>query len=203
MAAAPSFLEYYRKADRIMLSLTWLMVLYAFGLAFWYDTFTQATLVGGGTALVLTLLYSVADGTRLMRCCVAVGFMVLAALHINQSRGVIEVHFGIFVLLAALTYYRDWLPILIGAVLIIIHHLVFHALQMQGLPVYVMVHHAGWSMILGHAFYVVMESAILIYLALRSRHDAVESQRMLDSMLAFRLQAQGKAFPQGAMRVHH
>lgn len=195
MAPALLFPEYYRKADRIMIGLAWLMFLYALSLAFWYDTFTQAVLVGGGTALLLTMLYRVAGGTRLMRCCVATVFMVLAALHINQTKGVIEVHFGIFVLLAALTFYRDWMPILVGAVVIVAHHVIFHALQQQGLPVYVMEHHAGWSMVFAHAFYVVLETAILIYLAVRSRTEAVLSQDMLDKILAIRLEAMGKTFP--------
>lgn len=181
---APRFLEHYRKADRIMIGLVWLMFLYALGLAFWYDTFNQAVLVGGGTALLLTLLYRAMGGTRLMRCCIAIGLMVIAALHINQSRGVIEVHFGIFVFLAVLTFYRDWLPILVAAVAIAAHHVIFHALQHAGFPVFVMEHHGGWTMIFVHAFYVVVETVILLYLAVHSQADAVESQDMLDKMLA-------------------
>jgi methyl-accepting chemotaxis protein len=195
MTAVPLFLEYYRKADRIMISLAWLMVLYALGLAFWHDTFIQAAAVGGGSTLVLTLLYRVIGGTRALRCCIAVVFMVLSALHINQTHGLIEAHFVIFVLLAALTFYRDWLPILVAAGVIIVHHLLFHALQEQGLPVYVMHHHAGWSMILAHAFYVVLETGILIYLAVRSRTEAVESQQTLDKLLGLRLEALGKHHP--------
>ncbi|WP_438811779.1 hypothetical protein [Pseudomonas lijiangensis] len=57
MPSAPRFLEHYRKADRIMLGLIWLLFVYSIGLAFWHDTFPQAMLVGGGTALVLTALY--------------------------------------------------------------------------------------------------------------------------------------------------
>ncbi|QEI08819.1 hypothetical protein FXN63_25425 [Pigmentiphaga aceris] len=204
MAAAPMFIEYYRKADRIMISLVWLMFFYALGLALWYDTFIQAVVVGGGASVLLTLLYRVASGTRLLRCCIAVAFMVLAALHINQTKGVIEFHFGIFVLLAALTFYRDWLPILVGAVVIIAHHAIFHVLQHKGLPVFVMEqHHAGWHMILIHAFYVVLESAILLYLAVRSRTEAVVSQEMLDKMLTIRLEVLGKGHPQPVMRSPH
>ncbi|MCO8312557.1 methyl-accepting chemotaxis protein [Pseudomonas mandelii] len=184
MAFPPRFLEHYRKADRIMIGLVWLMFLYALGLAFWHDTFTQAVLVGGGTALLLTLLYHAIGGTRLMRCCIAIGLMVIAALHINQSWGVIEVHFGIFVFLAVLTFYRDWLPILVAAVAIAAHHVIFHALQHAGFPVFVMEHHGGWTMIFVHAFYVVVETVILLYLAVHSQAEAVESQDMLDKMLA-------------------
>ncbi|AKA23640.1 methyl-accepting chemotaxis protein [Pseudomonas chlororaphis] len=184
MAFPPRFLEHYRKADRIMMGLIWLMFVVALGLAFWHDTFTQALLVGGGTTLVLSLLYRVISGTRLMRCGIAIGFMLLAALHINQARGLIETHFGIFVLLAVLTFYRDWLPILLAAVTIALHHVVFHVLQHQGFPVYVMAHHGGFGMVAVHALYVVVETVILLYLALHSHADAVESQDMLDKMLA-------------------
>ena len=184
MPFPPRFLEHYRKADRIMLGLIWLMFLFALGLAFWHDTFMQAFVVGGGTSLVLTLLYRAIGGTRLMRCCLGIGLMVMAALHINQAEGVIESHFGIFALLAVLTFYRDWLPILVAAATIAVHHVVFHALQHQGFPVYVMAHHGGWTMVFVHAFYVVMETVALLYLAVHSQAEAVESQDMLDKMLA-------------------
>lgn len=184
MPAAPRFLEHYRKADRIMLGLIWLLFVYALGLGFWFDTFTQAVVVGGGTALVLTGLYRVIGGTRLMRCCVGIGLMVMAALHINQAHGQIEIHFGIFVFLAVLTFYRDWLPILVAAVTIAIHHIGFHALHHSGFPVYVMQHGGGWSMVAMHAVYVVVESTILVYLAVQNQAEAVENQDMLDRMLA-------------------
>ncbi|RMM91466.1 Methyl-accepting chemotaxis protein, partial [Pseudomonas savastanoi pv. glycinea] len=184
MPVAPRFLDHYRKADRIMLGLIWLLFIYALGLAFWFDTFTQAVVVGGGTAVVLTGLYRAIGGTRLMRCCVGVGLMVMAALHINQAHGLIEIHFGIFVFLAVLTFYRDWLPILVAAVTIAIHHIGFHALQHAGFPVYVMHHGGGWSMVMVHAVYVVVESAILVYLAVQNQAEAVENQDMLDRMLA-------------------
>ncbi|MBI6633971.1 methyl-accepting chemotaxis protein [Pseudomonas paralactis] len=178
------FLEHYRKADRIMLALIWLMSLFSVGLAFWHDTLLQALLVGGGTGVVLTALYRVIGGTRVMRCALGAGLMVMAALHINQAHGVIESQFGIFALLAVLTFYRDWLPILVAALTIAVHHLVFHALQHQGFPVFVMEHHGGWTMIFVHAFYVVMETVALLYLAVHSQAEAVEGQEMLEKMLA-------------------
>lgn len=184
MPARARFLEHYRKADRIMLALIWLMTLFSVGLAFWHDTLTQAIVVGGGTSTVLTALYRAIGGTRVMRCALGAGLMVMAALHINQAQGVIEAHFGIFALLAVLTFYRDWLPILVAALTIAVHHVVFHALQHQGFPVFVMAHHGGWTMVFVHAFYVVMETIALLYLAVNSQAEAVESEEMLEKMLA-------------------
>ncbi|WNJ82854.1 methyl-accepting chemotaxis protein [Pseudomonas canadensis] len=184
MPTRARFFEHYRKADRIMLALIWLMFLFSLGLAFWHDTLMQAAIIGGGTSVVLTALYRAIGSTRVMRCALGAGLMVMAALHINQAQGVIESHFGIFALLAVLTFYRDWLPILVAAATIAVHHVVFHALQHQGFPVFVMEHHGGWTMVFVHAFYVVMETVALLYLAVHSQAEAVESQEMLEKMLA-------------------
>ncbi|CAI8714550.1 hypothetical protein EMIT0P258_110109 [Pseudomonas sp. IT-P258] len=52
------FLDHYRKADRIMLGLIWLMFAFAIGLAFWHDTFKQALLVGGWHQCVVDAVVS-------------------------------------------------------------------------------------------------------------------------------------------------
>ncbi len=183
MTSPVRFNDHHRKADRIMLGLLWLTLLYSLSLAFLHSTFTQALLVGATTCVASTGLYRALAGTRAMRCIIAVALMVMAALHINQTRGVIEFHFGIFVLLAVLTFYRDWLPIVVAAATIAVHHLGFHWLQHQGYPVFVMDTHGGWSMVFLHAFYVVVESVILIYLANQSLADATENQDVLDKVL--------------------
>ena len=201
MPTRARFFEHYRKADRIMLALVWLMFLFSLGLAFWHDTLIQAAIVGGGTSVVLTALYRAIGGTRVMRCALGAGLMVMAALHINQAQGVIESHFGIFALLAVLTFYRDWLPILVAAATIAVHHVVFHALQHQGFPVFVMEHHGGWTMVFVHAFYVVMETVALLYLAVHSQAEAVESQEMLEKMLAVTSQFTAQT-AQGEGKVH-
>ncbi|MBC3300813.1 methyl-accepting chemotaxis protein [Pseudomonas sp. SWRI18] len=201
MPTPTRFFEHYRKADRIMLALIWLMFLFSLGLAFWHDTLMQAVIIGGGTSVVLTALYRAIGGTRVMRCVLGAGLMVMAALHINQAQGVIEAHFGIFALLAVLTFYRDWLPILVAAATIAVHHVVFHALQHQGFPVFVMEHHGGWAMVFVHAFYVVMETVALLYLAVHSQAEAVESQEMLEKMLAVTSQVTAQA-AQGEGKAH-
>ncbi|NWA67632.1 methyl-accepting chemotaxis protein [Pseudomonas reactans] len=201
MPTRARFFEHYRKADRIMLALIWLMFLFSLGLAFWHDTLMQAAVIGGGTSVVLTALYRAIGGTRVMRCALGAGLMVMAALHINQAQGVIESHFGIFALLAVLTFYRDWLPILVAAATIAVHHVVFHALQHQGFPVFVMEHHGGWTMVFVHAFYVVMETVALLYLAVHSQAEAVESQEMLEKMLAVTSQFSAQT-TQGEGKVH-
>ncbi|WP_434457467.1 methyl-accepting chemotaxis protein [Stutzerimonas urumqiensis] len=170
---------HYRKADRIMLSVVWLMALSSLALAAWHDTWGQALLVGGGTALILTVLNSLLPGQRSLRCAMAAGFMILSALHINQTHGLIEAHFGIFALLAFLMFYRDWLPIVVAAATIAAHHLLFFALQQAGAGVH-MVDHGSWGVVTMHALYVVLESSILIYMARQARSEAEEGAALLD-----------------------
>lgn len=171
--------RHYRKADRIMLGVLWLMFIYSMGLAAWHHTWGQTLLVGGGTLLVLHVLNVLIPGRRLLRCCVGIALMVFSALHINQSGGTTEMHFGIFVLLAVLVYYRDWLPILVAALFISVHHLGFFALQQAGVGVHITHMGGSWPIIFLHAFYVVLETAILIYLAIQAHSEAHEAEGLL------------------------
>ena len=172
--------QHYRKADRIMLGLLWLMALCSLGLAAWHNTWGQAILVGVGTAVVMSVLNQLISGQRLLRCAMGAAFMVMAALHINQASGMLEVHFGIFVMLAFLVYYRDWLPIVVAAGVIAVQHLSFFALQSQGAGVY-LVANGSWPIIFLHALYVVIESAVLIYLAVQTHAEAVESAALMQA----------------------
>nr|WP_158592061.1 methyl-accepting chemotaxis protein [Pseudomonas cavernicola] len=164
--------SFYRQADRLMLAVLWAMTLYAFGLAFWHSTWAAALTIGGGTALALSALYSLIGGSRAYRCLIGVAFMAIAALHIQQSHGMIEMHFSVFVLLAILVYYRDWLPILLAAGTIAVHHLLFFIAQQNGDTIHLVQAGAGWPVILIHASYVVVETLILLVLALHSAREA-------------------------------
>lgn len=172
--------DHYRKADRIMLGVLWFMVVWSFGLASDSGTWGQALVIGGGTALAMTALHALIAGERLMRCLIGAAFMVMSALHINQEHGMLEMHFGIFALLAFLVYYRDWLPIVVAAATIAVHHLSFFALQQQGAGVFLMPD-GTWSEVFLHAFYVVLESAILIYLAIKANIEAREGEALLST----------------------
>lgn len=164
---------HHRKADRIMLGVVWFMFLYALVLAAWQDSWPQALVIGGITAGAMTVLDQLIPGKRLLRCMIGVAFMIMAALHINLGHGMVEMHFGIFVLLAFLLYYHDWLPIVIAAATTTAHHLVFFVLQQRGLNIY-LIPEGNWPIVFLHAFYVVLETAILVYLARSSLATAQE-----------------------------
>lgn len=199
---SPALQQHYQKADRIMLGVLWLMFVYSLGLALWNGTWGQALVVGGGTVVMMSVLNQLISGQRLLRCVMGAAYMVMAALHINQAGGMMEMHFSIFVLMAFLVYYRDWLPIVVAALVIAVHHLSFFALQAQGIDV-VVLPSGSWPIIFLHSMYVVAESAILIYLAMQTHAEAVESAALMQAAekltekddeinLVYRSSAQGK-----------
>jgi methyl-accepting chemotaxis protein len=134
-------------------------------------------------ALVPTALAFGAGGTRLTRMVVAVALMVFCALHIHQAAGQTELHFGIFALLAFLLCYRDWTVIVAAAATIAVHHLSFNYLQELGFGPRCLVQ-PGIGMVLVHAAYVVAESAVLCYLAVLLRREAVQAAELRVSVAA-------------------
>lgn len=174
---ASSLAAHYQKSDRVMLVVLWVCQLYAVALAPWHGTWLQALLVGGGTLAVMHGLNALVGGTRLFRCAVGISLMVMAILHINQSQGTVEMHFSIFVLLAVLIYYRDWLPIVVAAVVIALHHLLFFYLQSRAVGFWLAAE-ATWTLVFVHAGYVVAETAVLVYLARESYRDARDGEML-------------------------
>jgi methyl-accepting chemotaxis protein len=113
--------------------------------------------------------------TRLFMAAV---YMVLAALLIHEADGMIEMHFAIFVLLAFLLIYRDWRPIVFAAAVIAVHHIAFAQAQASGLGLRIFpdVSALGfvelYGLVLLHALFVVVETAVLCILAVRLRREA-------------------------------
>lgn len=146
----------------------WFLTLLAWGLSFLYapvhGTWLLAIFVGGGLTGIITLLVFKAP-YRIASNGVAVCLMVFVSLHVHQLQGMIEAHFGYFIFIAALFSYLNWRPIVAGAGAAAALHIIVHILQGQGYPIYLFpAEHHSWSIVFVHAFYVVIESAVLIYL---------------------------------------
>ena len=126
----------YKQGDKIMVGVIWFLFVMSLGLSAWYGTMAEAIWIGLPSALLPTLLYFKLGGSLVSRLVNATSFMVFCALHIHQAHGMIEIHFGIFVLLAFLLFYRDWKPIVTAAAVIAAHHLSFNFMQAGGVGVY-------------------------------------------------------------------
>jgi methyl-accepting chemotaxis protein len=171
-------LERYRASDRVMLFVCWGLFVLALGLASWHGTWAAALLIGLPAAVVPSTLVYLSGGSAVTRVALGAAFMVMTALHIHQGHGMLELHFGVFVLLAVLLYYRDWKPIVAAAGVIAVHHLGFDYLQRGGAPVWVFEANTGFHIVLIHAAYVIVESGLLVYLALQLRKEAVEAEEI-------------------------
>lgn len=197
--------EFYRQADRFFMMVTAALLLFSFGLANWFDTWLEAIVIGLPAFLVpFTLSQVLAPASRLSRVSYGIALMVFAALIIHQSHGYMEMHFGIFVAMALLLYYRDVLPIIIATLVIAVHHLLFNYLQVSGGSVWVFDSHTGIDIVLIHAAFVLVEAAALVYLAHTSakefqqnielREIAEHLSREGDIDLAFRIAQPSSGF---------
>lgn len=162
----------YQQADKLFLFVLTGLLLVSFGLAPIHGTLVIALLVGIPLTLIPAILIFTMPGAFITRVSVAISLMIYCALHIHQTQGLTEVHFGIFVLLAFLLAYQDWWVILVAALTVAVHHVVFNFLQEQGVNVYCFTM-PGFHHVVIHAAYVVVESGVLIYLAYFMRKNAV------------------------------
>ncbi|NDP59369.1 MAG: chemotaxis protein [Oxalobacteraceae bacterium] len=160
-----------------MLGVLWGLFLMSLALSGMHDTLTWALVIGLPTVLIPTALIVTAGGSFLTRAVVAAALMVFSALHIHQAAGMTELHFGIFVLLAVLLCYRDWSVILIAAAVIAVHHLSFNYLQQWGYGV-ICFTEPSLGMVVSHAAYVVVESGVLIFIAIALQRDAIQAAEL-------------------------
>lgn len=162
-----SIVEHAKRADKTMLVVLFISTIYSLGIANMHDTWGQALSVGGLTLVTGLILQQLYEGQLITRLFMGAALMVMTALHVNQSQGMIEMHFGFFAFLALLLYYHDWRPILLSAALVAVHHVGFYFLQQQGAAVYVLDNVTrSWGIVMLHAGYVVVETAVLIVMAL-------------------------------------
>jgi methyl-accepting chemotaxis protein len=150
-------------ANRFFIAVLVWLLLFSIGLAPWYGTWNLALLGGISAALLPVLSILMAPSALLTRMTVGAAVMIFCGLNIDQSHGMIELHFGVFVLLALLLVYQDWRVIVGAATVIAIHHLLFNYLQAAHYPVWVF-GTPNLGMVFVHAAYVVAESVALCYL---------------------------------------
>lgn len=163
-----------QQAFRIMNSINLLLFLLALMLASWHQTWWPTLLVGLPALVIPFVLYKSLRDHLLSRLSFGVAFMLFCALHIHQSMGKTELHFGIFVLLAILSAFRDWRVIVAAAATIAVHHLAFAWLQASGGAVYLVPSQdASLANVVVHALYVVVEALVLVIISRHSYREAM------------------------------
>src|SRR4051812_24781979 len=101
-------------------------------------------------------------------------YLGYSALLISETHGMIEFHFHIFGALAFMLVYRDWRVPIVGAAVVVVHHIGFELLQAGGTNVYLMpptnVH---LPLVLLHAVFVVFEVSVLVIIARAMEEESV------------------------------
>jgi methyl-accepting chemotaxis protein len=182
MSTARTTLETaHRAADRLLGYLLLAHLPAALALAWAYDSWREAIVVGGVAALVPFALTRLRPGATSTRLIVGAALMIFSALFIHQSHGLIDAHFHVFAALAFLTAYRDWRVPVCAAGVIAVQHVLFYWLQHAGHPVWLVNHHHGFWIIGVHAGMVVFETSVLVYLSMQLRRSAESAQRAFDA----------------------
>jgi methyl-accepting chemotaxis protein len=176
------------RADHMLGWLLLAQVPLGIGLAALHGTWILAVVAGSALGIVPLLVTRAKPGTFVSRMTVAAAFMGFSILFIQETHGMTEWHFAVFVGLAFLLLYRDWRVPVFGGALIAVHHLGFWLLQRGGAGVWVFErsmtvrmsgmtmggHLAGIGMVLLHAAFVVFEVAVLAYMSV---HLSSETRR--------------------------
>jgi len=160
-----TFDEQSVSADRLMAITLSVLLLMSIGLAMYNGSWFEVLAVGLPAWLLPVALTRIAAGSTQSRIAVAISMMIFSALFIQQTHGMNEAHFSVFILLAFLITYRDWRPILVGTVVIAVHHVAFNFLQSSGAGLYVFAQGANMQLLVIHALAVVFEAALLMVMA--------------------------------------
>ena len=142
--------------------------------------FVESGLALGATVALLMIAglgYAAGKGTQASRYVLTFVLVGFVALHIQLARGMIELHFGVFVVLAFLLVYLDWKIIVFGAALFAVHHIVFDRLQAAGMGLYCTTEPDFMRIVL-HAMYVVVQSGVEVVLALNLARAAREGEEL-------------------------
>ncbi|MDE2419523.1 MAG: chemotaxis protein [Burkholderiales bacterium] len=163
--------------DRVLLAACGLAALASIALGM---QFVDSALPLGITAVLALVAaggYFLARGSVASRYVLTFALVGFVALHIQLARGMVEFHFGVFVVLALLLVYLDWKVIVFGAVAFAVHHIAFDRLQAAGLGLYCL-SEPNFSLIILHAVYVVVQSGVEVVLALNMRRAAQEGEEL-------------------------
>lgn len=122
-------------------------------------------------------------GGKITRYAMGIGVQLLTILHIQLSFGMTELHFEIFVVLAFLSFYRDWVTIALSVGVVAIHHIGFFILQSQDMPFYAYEDgKLSFYILLIHAAFAVAEGVVLIALSRTAHDEAVSAFAIEDAI---------------------
>jgi len=158
------------------------------GLSYVYGEFVTALIVGIILVAGPLLIQRLSPYSTLSKSVMAFSYMSFVTLQVHLGHGLIELHFGYFVMLAILYGFQRVTPILVGAGTAAVYHAGFAILQVTGAPIHIFEENSTIVLgigipvfILVHAAYVVVETIVLVYLAYITRPIMRAAQIIINS----------------------
>ncbi|HEY0843152.1 MAG TPA: methyl-accepting chemotaxis protein, partial [Methylotenera sp.] len=159
--------------DKLMSWTLLLLFIVSLIVGFSSGTPSEVFAIGLPALLIPLLIANISPGAVIGRFAFATAFMVFSALFIQQTQGMNEAHFSVFILLALLLSYRDWKPIFVAASLVSLHHVIFNLLQTPDSGFYLFQQGANNNLVILHTLTIVFEAVFLMFIANNLRKEAL------------------------------
>jgi methyl-accepting chemotaxis protein len=190
-------MEDFKKTDKFMLIISFVNFLVVSGLSsISYGTYIFG-LISGGLVFLLTFIgYKFFRGTAISRIIFGISFMIYPAIMIAQNLGYIEMHFGFFILVAALASYKDITALLAATVTAATYHLLFTYLQLNnvsigGMEIVIFNHGCSWEVALLHIGFFAVEVVILLFaISSAARQYIIANKLQIESEKSYEILTQ-------------
>ncbi|MBN2864550.1 MAG: hypothetical protein JXK16_00940 [Thiotrichales bacterium] len=152
-----------------------------------YDTFNFAISMTVLITVLSLVSYFLLRGSRGFGILSGVFFMLYSATLIQTQMGRIDMHFHIFVALAFLLIYKDWLVVVVAAGVGAVHHVLLTYLQLNqvevaGMPIILFNYDCNWGITFLHALFVVIEAAVLVYYSVTMRKEEEVADNVMNTI---------------------
>ena len=176
-------LPWVKTANKIFIGVLAVQFLLAVGIGIYTDTLFVGLIFGAPILALPLFLITKFPNLTLTHIVVGIAVQLMTALHIQQSFGLTEIHFEIFVVLAFLSYYRNWMVIGASTAIVAVHHILFFILQSNDTPIYVFEEgHLSFSILVIHALFAVAEGGVLMFVSKMSHQTAIASLKLSNSV---------------------
>lgn len=158
------------KIFRVVVVVQWLISLF---IAYFTSSWVEPFLLGLPILALPLILSYTHPFQSVSRYAFAIAVQLFTALHIQQAFGMTELHFEVFVMLAFLSYFRDWKTIAVGTATVAVHHIIFYFVQSNGGGLVIFEEgRVAFYILAIHAAFAVAEGVILGLMAKSSFSEA-------------------------------
>jgi diguanylate cyclase (GGDEF)-like protein len=175
--------EIWERRHRGICVLLWLHAALVTGFGLVRHRGVEASLLDGLLLAAFALLAAQPAGGRRARSTAAVlGLVTASAVLVDQSGGVIEMHFHFFVMIGVITLYQDWLPFGLALSYVVVHHGVLGTLRPRAVFNHPEAWQEPWKWALVHGGFVLAASIAYLVNWRLSEAQAIEISRLVSRL---------------------